>query len=138
MVAAALLMWLAGKAVPALGFESRTGIAIGLFAAGLAIGIGAFLQFRRAMTTINPMKPHESSALVAGGLYAWSRNPIYVGDAIFLVGVALLVGNYLAFLFVALFIAYIDRFQIRPEERALRERFGADYDAYCRKVRRWL
>jgi protein-S-isoprenylcysteine O-methyltransferase Ste14 len=74
------------------------------------------------------MKPHQASALVTDGFFAWSRNPIYVADALALLAFALLV----------LFIAYVDRFQIRPEERALRARFGADYERYCAKVRRWL
>jgi protein-S-isoprenylcysteine O-methyltransferase Ste14 len=84
------------------------------------------------------MIPHESSALVTDGLYRFSRNPIYVADALVLVAVALLVANALALLVLPLFVAYLDRFQIRPEERALRERFGAQFEAYCREVRRWL
>jgi protein-S-isoprenylcysteine O-methyltransferase Ste14 len=108
------------------------------FAAALAIGIGAFLQFRHAKTTINPMKPHETSALVTDGFFAWSRNPIYVADTLALLAVALLVANALAFVFLVLFIAYLDRFQIRPEERALQARFGARFEQYKGKVRRWL
>jgi protein-S-isoprenylcysteine O-methyltransferase Ste14 len=134
MAIAALLMW----ALPGPGFQSPVAITVGLFAAGLAIGIGAFLQFRKAGTTINPMTPQDSSVLVTGGLFAWSRNPIYVADAIILLAAALLVGNYLAFLLVPLFVAYIDRFQIRPEERALRARFGEEYERYSARVRRWL
>jgi protein-S-isoprenylcysteine O-methyltransferase Ste14 len=139
MAAAAFLMWVAAKAVPALDFEAPTRAAgIALFAAGLAIGVGAFLQFRKAATTINPMTPDKSSALVTDGLYRLSRNPIYVADVLVLLACALLVANALAFLMVALFVAYVDRFQIRPEERALRERFGTQFDLYCRSVRRWL
>ena len=134
MAVAALLMW----AVPGPGFHSPVAIAIGLFAAGLAIGIGAFLQFRKAGTTINPMTPQASSALVTGGFFAWSRNPIYVADVLVLLGAALWSGNLFAFVFVPLFVAFIDRFQIRPEERALRARFGEEYERYCAKVRRWL
>jgi protein-S-isoprenylcysteine O-methyltransferase Ste14 len=139
MALAAFLMWVIGKAVPALDFEPPGWAAVlALFAGGLAIGVGAFLQFRRAGTTMNPMIPHESSALVTDGLYRFSRNPIYVADALVLVAVALLVANALALLVLPLFVAYLDRFQIRPEERALRERFGARFEAYCREVRRWL
>lgn len=138
MAAAVLLMWAATKLAPSLDFEAPRAAGIGLLAAGLAIGVAAFLQFRKAATTINPMTPEESTALLTDGLYALSRNPIYVADVIIFLACALLVGNALAFLMVAFFAAYVQRFQIRPEERALRERFGAKFDAYCRRVRRWL
>ena len=139
MAAALFFMWVSGKAAPALDFPAPGWPVLALlFAAGLACAVGAFLQFRKAKTTINPMKPHETSALVTDGFYAWSRNPIYVADVVLLLGCALLVANALAFLFVVLFIAYVDRFQIRPEERSLRARFGEAYDAYRRRVRRWL
>jgi protein-S-isoprenylcysteine O-methyltransferase Ste14 len=135
MALAALLMW----ALPGPAFDVPAWpAAVVLFAASLAIGIGAFLQFRKARTTINPMKPRETSALVTNGFFAWSRNPIYVADALALVGIALLLANPVALVLVALFVAYIDRFQIRPEERALRARFAGEYENYCRKVRRWL
>jgi protein-S-isoprenylcysteine O-methyltransferase Ste14 len=139
MAGAAFLMWASGKALPALDFRMPHWLSIVVaFAAALAIGIGAFLQFRQAKTTINPMKPHETSALVTDGFFAWSRNPIYVADTLVLLAIALLVANALACLFVPLFVAYMDRFQIRPEERALRARFGDEYERYRAKVRRWL
>lgn len=140
MAGAVLLMWGLAAFAPALAFDfpGRWWAGAILIAAGLAIGIAAFLQFRRAETTINPMTPDRTSALVTRGLYGLSRNPIYVADAIILVACALLFANALAFAAAVAFVAYIDRFQIRPEERALRERFGPSYETYCREVRRWL
>jgi protein-S-isoprenylcysteine O-methyltransferase Ste14 len=140
MVAAVLLMWALAEAAPGFGFDfpARRWTAWIVLAAGLATGIVAFLQFRRADTTINPMTPGKASALVTRGLYGMSRNPIYVGDVLILLGVGVLIANALAFVAVLLFMVYVDRFQVRPEERALRGRFGEAYDAYCRKVRRWL
>ena len=138
MAAAVAIMWPTSKAAPSLDYAMPIEAGIGLIAAGLAIGVAAFLQFRKAQTTINPMTPHETSALVTDGLYALSRNPIYVADVIILLGCALLFGNAAAFLVVPLFALYIDRFQIVPEERALRSRFGSRYEDYLRKVRRWL
>jgi protein-S-isoprenylcysteine O-methyltransferase Ste14 len=134
MAVALLLMWLS----PSLDFQAPLVLGIGLIAAGLAIGIGAFLQFRRANTTVNPMTPDKTSALVTSGLFGLSRNPIYVADAIILAGAALLFANLLAFVALALFVLYVDRFQIRPEERALQARFGEAFEAYRREVRRWL
>lgn len=140
MGAALLLMWALSEAAPRLGFDfpGRRWAAAILIAAGVAIGIAAFLQFRHAATTINPMTPDQASRLVTGGLYGLSRNPIYVGDVFILAGCALLFANLLAFVAAALFVPYVDRFQIRPEERALVGRFGEPYQAYCSEVRRWL
>jgi len=140
MAAALLTMWALAEALPRLDFDfaARRWAAAILIPAGLAIGIAAFLQFRRADTTINPMTPDRSAALVTTGLYGISRNPIYVADAVILVGCALLFANALAFLAVPLFAAYVQRFQIAAEERALRGRFGEPFEAYCRRVRRWL
>ena len=140
MGAALLLMWALSGLAPGLAFDfpARRWAAAILIAAGLAIGVAAFLQFRRAETTINPMTPDQASALVTRGLYGVSRNPIYVADVVILAGCALLFANALAFAAAALFVPYVDRFQVRPEERALRERFGEPYEAYCREVRRWL
>lgn len=140
MGAALLLMWGLSESLPGLAFDfpGRRWAAAILIAAGLAIGIAAFLQFRRAHTTINPMTPDRTSMLLTAGLYRVSRNPIYVGDVVILVGCALLFANALALAAAALFVPCVDRFQIRPEERALRERFGEPYETYCREVRRWL
>ena len=63
---------------------------------------------------------------------------MYAGLLCVLAGGALALGNALALLAPAAFVAYMNRFQIRPEERALREKFGVAFDAYARAVRRWL
>src|SRR5437868_186667 len=72
------------------------------------------------------------------GAAGFSRNPMYLGDLLILAGWTLWLANALAFVGPPLFIAYIDRFQIAPEERILAARFGAAYAEYCRAVRRWL
>jgi len=121
-----------------LPFVVRVSIAIVLVAAGLAVGIAGVVSFRRARTTINPTKPTTTSALVSGGIYRLTRNPMYLGLALYLLGWAALLSNILALLFVPLFVCYINRFQINPEERALLALFGGEYTAYKKAVRRWL
>jgi protein-S-isoprenylcysteine O-methyltransferase Ste14 len=140
MLLAAALMWLAALALPALDFplEARGPIAAIVALAGVAIAGVAFFQFRRAGTTVNPMKPGESAVLVTQGIYRFSRNPMYVGDALMLIGWALWLANAAALALVALFVVYLNRYQIAPEERALEARYGAPYAEYCRAVRRWL
>lgn len=105
---------------------------------GVVLNIAPKLRFRRAGTTVNPMRPQSSSVLVQSGLHGMSRNPMYLGHAAVLLGVASLLGNLAAFAAAAPYVAWVGRFQIVPEERALRAKFGAAYVDYCRRVRRWL
>lgn len=84
------------------------------------------------------MHPDKASALVITGVFRVTRNPMYLGLLLFLIGWAILLAHPVAALVVPAFVAYIDRFQIRPEEAALTDRFGARYKEYARTVRRWL
>ena len=139
-VVVAILMWLAAQLFPALDFQLPAGgiLAVALVVSGVLIGITAFVQFRRAGTTPDPRTPQDTAKLVVNGVYRFSRNPMYLGDVLILAGWTLWLANALAFVGPPLFIAYIDRFQILPEESALAARFGAAYAEYCRTVRRWL
>ena len=109
-----------------------------LAAAGVRIGLGGIREFRRAETTIHPQHPEETSALVGQGVYRFTRNPMYLAMGLGLLGVAALTGRAVALLPVPGYVAWLDRFQIRPEERALSARFGRAYDDYRSRVRRWL
>jgi protein-S-isoprenylcysteine O-methyltransferase Ste14 len=119
-------------------FPGQALIAGVVVAAGLGLIAVSIVQFGRARTTINPLNPEAASALVTGGVLRLSRNPMYLGLALVLAGLAVWVGHAAGVLPLAAFVAYITRFQIAPEERALRARFGADFDAYARRVRRWI
>ena len=76
--------------------------------------------------------------MVTDGIYRYSRNPMYLGMALLLAAWALWLGNAAALLGIVLFVALINRYQIRPEERILAAKFGDDYRNYCRRTRRWL
>ena len=111
---------------------------------GLRAGYGrrralyGVLAFRQANTTVNPTTPVASTALVVRGVYRLTRNPMYLGFALLLLALAVWLGKMSALLLVPLFMAYLQHFQIRPEEDALHARFGASFDTYCQQVRRWL
>jgi protein-S-isoprenylcysteine O-methyltransferase Ste14 len=110
-----------------------------LFAAvGILMVIVSNRQFHRASTTVNPMRPQDASTLVTGGLFRYSRNPIYLGMAVLTLAGVAISQNLLNLLFVIAFVVYITLFQIRPEEQALQGRFGAAFDSYCERVRRWI
>ncbi|MDH1011872.1 isoprenylcysteine carboxylmethyltransferase family protein [Pseudomonas nicosulfuronedens] len=131
-----LLMWLAVRPITEPG--SRLWLALLVALAGVAVCLAGVASFRRARTTVNPLKPESASSLVVVGIYRHTRNPMYLGFAIVLLGWCVFLGSALAVLGVAVFVLYIGRFQIRPEERALRDLFGAEFDAFCGRVRRWV
>ena len=96
------------------------------------------LEFKRAKTTVNPTKPGLSSSLVRSGIYRHTRNPMYLGFLLILVGWATWTANLLAFVVLPVFVLYMNRFQIKPEERALTSIFGDEFKAYCSETRRWI
>jgi len=106
--------------------------------AGVAVCLSGVMAFRAARTTVDPTKPGNATALVRGGIYGWTRNPMYLGFFLVLAGLALMLGSWIALVLAAGFIPYMNRFQIGPEERVLSGLFGAEFDAFRRDVRRWL
>lgn len=113
--------------------------AIGMcFASAAILGLSAIRQFRSAGTTIHPQRAEATSTLVRDGIYSFTRNPMYLGLAMLLGAVAAYTANPVSVIGIVLFILYIGRFQIAPEERILRAKYGAEFDRYCRIVRRWI
>jgi len=135
-----LLNWLLATYLPALRVEWpwREPVAALLVAAGIALAIAGVVSFRKARTTVNPLQPGTATTLVASGIYRLTRNPMYLGLLLVLAGFVWFFGNAAGVLLLPLFVAYMNRFQIGPEERALRGRFGDGFDAYQRSTRRWL
>jgi protein-S-isoprenylcysteine O-methyltransferase Ste14 len=105
---------------------------------GLLVAVFGAGSFWRHGTTADPMRPQRASALVDSGVFRWTRNPMYLGFVLVLLGVALRFDAWLALAGPVLLAGWLQRFQIRPEERILRDRFGAAFDDYCRRVPRWL
>lgn len=113
-------------------------LAMALLVAGFVPMIAAAASLMLSRTTINPLRPDNASRLVTSGIFRLSRNPIYLGDLLLLAAWAMWLGNALNAVWLGFFVWYIQRFQIRPEERALERLFGETYRAYCANVRRWL
>lgn len=103
---------------------------------GLVLGLPAVRLFRSAGTTIRPFQ--ESSSLVVAGPFRFTRNPMYLGMASMLIGVALFLGTATPWIGIPSFVFVIDRLIIPHEEAALAEKFGGDYAQYRTRVRRWL
>ena len=136
----AFAMWAISFVVPTV--EMNTVARLTLSAATVALGIffclAGVVSFRRAKTTVNPLEPEAATALVSSGIYGISRNPMYVGLALFLLAWVMYLSSPWVSIGVVGFVLYMNQFQIEPEERALAEIFGPEFISYQAKVRRWL
>lgn len=108
------------------------------FTLGTGVGIAAVVTFRRAKTSVDPIHLDKASQVVRHGVFAYSRNPMYLGLALILLALCLYLHNLLGIIFILLFICYLNRFQIRPEETMLKSLFGKEYESYLDEVRRWI
>ena len=104
----------------------------------IIIMVIAILQFSRANTTVDPVNPSRTTTLVTNGIYNYSRNPMYLGMLLLLLAWGLWLGNVFNIILAAGYVAAMNKFQILPEENALQEKFGNEYDMYCKFVRRWF
>ncbi len=98
----------------------------------------ALYLFRKSNTSINPISPNKTSTFVSAGIYRISRNPMYVGMALLITAWGCWLATWWTIPCLFGFIAYITRFQILPEERALNEKFGSEFTTYKAKTRMWL
>ncbi|MGE0798006.1 MAG: isoprenylcysteine carboxylmethyltransferase family protein [Lautropia sp.] len=142
MLLAVAAMWGLARAMPALVVPIPDGlrqvIGVALIVLGVAMDLACAFRFWRAGTTINPLRPDASAALVTTGLFRFSRNPMYLGMLVALIGWAVLLASPPALLGTGAFVWYLSRFQILPEERALAARFPQQFADYAGRVRRWL
>ncbi len=133
-------MWAASRLGPSLNLGSSLrlggGAAFG-FAGAFFLSQG-FLAFRKARTTIDPVRIDAASSVVTSGIYRYTRNPMYVGMAAVLIGWGLYLGGAWALPGPVAFVLFTTRFQIAPEERTMSARFGRGYEEYRQRVRRWL
>lgn len=133
-------MWLLDRAGPPLPLSDgvRTLLVAGLLAVGVAVAVAGVVTFRRARTTVNPMQPDRVSSMVTGGIYRYSRNPMYLGMLLVLAAWAAWLASVPTLIGLPVFVLYMNRFQIVPEERVLAHRFAAQYADYAQCTRRWL
>jgi len=140
VAAAAALMAAMAYAFPGAAIHMPAGLLLALLLAAIGVGcIGAGInEFRRHKTTIDPRQPQHSSSLVDTGIYRFTRNPMYLGFLVILAGWAVYLGNLLSFMVLPMYVLYLGKYQIEPEERLLAAKFGDRFEAYRRKVRRWI
>lgn len=134
------LMWSLTVTLPTLGFEFAGSTLVALVSAstGIAFALAGVLEFRSPGTTVDPRVPAQTASLVVRGVYRISRNPMYFGFLLMLVGWGILLCNVASLVLIPVFVACMNRFQIDPEERHMREKFGEAYRRYEETVRRWI
>lgn len=140
IVILALLMWLLSTVTWTVSMPEAIrfiGASIPL-AVGAVFSLGGIMAFRAAKTTVDPRTPEKASALVISGVYRYSRNPMYVAFALFLLAWAIYLAAPWSLAGVAGFVLFMDRLQIPAEEQALESLFGDDFRRYQARVRRWL
>ncbi|MEQ1526428.1 MAG: isoprenylcysteine carboxylmethyltransferase family protein [Gallionella sp.] len=140
MLLTASLMWLLNQTIPLHHWLERPGNTFGLILIGVAVlldGWSLWLFFR-AKTTFNPMNPNNTSHLVTTGLYRISRNPMYLGLLLMLIGWVMYLGSISPILLLPLFVWLLTKMQIEPEEKILIDKFGQEYQDYQQRVRRWI
>ena len=134
----AALIYFSSKWSPNIVFSGQSIISLFLMTVGfivLLIAISAFFKFKRK---INPLKPEDATSLVTTGIFRLSRNPMYLGLLLLIISLWVKTGAVSGFILVPSFIAYLNNFQILPEERAMNALFSGEYEVYCQQVRRWL
>ena len=136
----AVCMWCIGSLPPHLPVPPlvRVSIALVILLMGIGFSVAGVVSFKRAKTTVNPLKPETTTSLVSSGVYRFTRNPMYVGMVFVLIAWSVYLSSLWTLIGPVMLLLYLTRFQIQPEERALTTMFGADFVAYQSKVRRWL
>ena len=138
-IVVAIAMWLLAQWWPIVRFSLPSPWLVCLAVASLGgfVSTAGAREFRRMKTTVNPLHPERASSVVTAGIYQYTRNPMYVGIALVLLGFFLAFGGVSAAVGLPVFVWYITRFQIIPEERILEAKFGGEYSAFRASVRRW-
>lgn len=113
-------------------------VLIACLVVSVLVGFAGVYEFRKAKTTISPIQVKHASKVVDTGVFSFTRNPMYLSMFVLLFGFAYWQQNILSMLITFIFVFYINRFQIFPEEAALEELFGATYVDYKQRVRRWI
>ncbi len=136
----AILMYLLSRFLPFGDFEffGREYLILILMVMAALIAIISLFQFFTSKTTIDPRTPLKVTKLVTGGIYKFTRNPMYLAILLVLLAWGLWLGNAFNTLLAAGFVGYMNKFQIGPEEEALATIFGKEFQQYCSQVRRWF
>ena len=133
-------LWLAAPAVLlcTITLPWRSSFALILYAVGSAIVLAGMLTFFRMKTTVNPLTPEATTRMVTSGIYRFTRNPMYLGFLLILVGWAIALSNLLAVAWLPLFVLYMNSFSNSPRGTSLGLQIPEAFTLYQHSVRRWI
>ena len=139
-ITAVILFWLLDRYAPLFQVKFiYQNIAASAFAGlGAIAALSGVFTFIKLNTTVDPRCLEKANELVIMGIYKYSRNPMYLGLLLVITGVAVYFGALSGIFVIPLFVVFINKYQIVPEEEALEEKFGESFIHYAQKVRRWL
>ncbi|MCB1582519.1 MAG: isoprenylcysteine carboxylmethyltransferase family protein [Xanthomonadales bacterium] len=140
MLVFGFFMWLVDYLLPQFrqAWSWHLWAAIGSATLALLLVLSGVISFRLAKTTVDPTQPEKASSVVISGIYAYTRNPMYLGFLLMLLAFMFKLTNPITAIVLPLFVSYMNQFQIKPEEKALEKLFGQAFMSYCEKVRRWF
>ena len=133
-----VLIYLSSLLIVPTTFNYQNSLSILVLIMGLACVLPSFRLFARYKTTISPLTPSDTAALVTEGMYRYSRSPMYLGLLLLTIASTIWFGTWLGIIINIVFIFLINFLQIIPEEEALLEIFGEEYEEYKKNVRRWI
>ena len=134
VVLATVVDWLLGRTVPPLASSATAAITVA--AAGCLLMIRAWWLFRVAGTAICPTE--TARKLITADVFRWTRNPMYLGMVLMMIGLALYTGSLFHYAAAIAFFGIVDHSFCPYEEQRLAQTFAADYSRYASKTRRWL
>ncbi len=123
---------------PEFIFNFSNFLSISFLLLGMGILFISAASFKKHQTTINPLKPHKASLLIVSGVFSFSRNPMYLGMALILISISIKFNLMGGLLITILFISFITKFQIIPEEAAMQKLFPEQFASYQHNTRRWI
>lgn len=135
---AAFISWGCARLFPGFEDYGSLGLALLFMVVGSVFGFSGIKIIRSYQTTMNPKNPENSTTLVTTGIFKYTRNPMYFGLFLNLLGLAIYFGNPFSLLGPLFFLSYLTQFQIKPEEERLLQKFGEAYRQYKKQTRRWI
>ena len=137
-IACIVINYLSTLLITSFTFSNQRAIGGVILMFGFFIAISAVSLFRKNRTTINPMKPEDTTTLITTGIFFYTRNPMYLGLLLIVISTLMFFVPWFGLIVVCFFIWYINTYQIQPEEEALQKLFGDQFTEYSKKVRRWF
>ena len=123
---------------PKIEIKNKIIFGSSIIISGLIIILSAIILFKKYQTTISPLNPFNATKLMTDGIYKFSRNPMYLGLLLVLVGISTILNPFGGFFLIPLFVLYLNFFQIIPEENAMADLFKDEFLDYKKNVRRWI